>query len=219
MQYANDIPMVALGFCVLLLSITLRQWAKAWLMDRLGDPTPRMTGVVSLNPLVHFDPLGTLLIPVMFLLFLHTPPVYGWGKHIYSHASAFKHPARGEVLVSLVGSAVNLTVAFFLAVVGGLLLRFFPQFDKLILLIIQQNILLAVFSLLPIPPLEGAFVVKHLFKMSEEAFMRYSQWSLIIFLAFIFIPGLSLVIGVPYGVLSYVASIIMGLCSGSVIIV
>jgi Zn-dependent protease len=70
----------------------------------------------------------------------------------------------------------------------------------LIDLLVQQNILLAVFSLLPVPPLDGAVIVKHLFRMSEEAFYRYSQWSLLLFIAIIFIKPLSLIINVPYAI-------------------
>jgi Zn-dependent protease len=200
MDSLSNLPMIGVGFLALLISITLRLWAKAWLMDRLGDPTPRLTGRVSMNPFDHFDMVGTLLIPVIFLLYVSTPPVYGWGKHIYSHPSAFARPARDEVLVSLVGSAMNLVAAFLIAFLGGFLIKSQPSTASLIDLLVQQNILLAVFSLLPVPPLDGAVIVKHLFRMSEEAFYRYSQWSLLLFIAIIFIKPLSLIINVPYAI-------------------
>jgi Zn-dependent protease len=188
---------VLMGFLILITAITLRQYAKAWLMDRLGDPIPRSEGRVTLDPMAHIDLWGTGIFPLLFLS-LGGMPVYGWGRHLFVRNEFFKNPIRDEINVSLVGSVFNLVVALVCAILGGLLGQHWPQLMALFVLFIQQNVLLAVLSLLPIPPLDGSILFKHLLRMSEETYVQFTRYGMFIFLLIIIIPQLRVMISWPF---------------------
>jgi Zn-dependent protease len=148
----------------LVLAITVHECAHAWTADRLGDSTGRLLGRVSLNPLVHLDPLGTVMMFVTAL----TGMGIGWGKPVPVAPNRLKHgPYLGHGMVALAGPAANLA----LAVVVGLLLRLArgaPGWLYTVLgTIVLINILIALFNLLPIPPLDGYSVLIGLFGISR----------------------------------------------------
>ena len=132
----------------LVIAITIHEFAHAFAADRLGDPTPQLQGRLTLNPLKHFDPIGTLM-----LLFFR----FGWGKPVEFDPYNLRHPRRDAALISLAGPASNLILATILSlvmkfsVIPWLSLVFFP--------IILININLAIFNLLPVPPLDGAKIL------------------------------------------------------------
>lgn len=132
----------------LLIALTIHEFAHAWMADRLGDPTPQLQGRLSLNPLKHLDPVGTLM-----LLFFR----FGWGKPVEFDPYNLRHPRRDAALISLAGPAVNLI----LAAVCSLLVKFTPLNSWAILFVplILININLAIFNLLPVPPLDGAKIL------------------------------------------------------------
>lgn len=129
----------------LVIAITVHEFAHALLADRLGDPTPRAQGRLTLNPLAHLDPVGT----VMLLLFR-----FGWGKPVIFDPYNLAHPRRDAGIISLAGPISNLL----LAVLLSLGLRFLPLplfLSPLIYITILMNITLAVFNLVPVYPLDG----------------------------------------------------------------
>jgi Zn-dependent protease len=132
--------------------ITIHEFAHAWAADRLGDETPRYQGRLTLNPLEHLDPAGTLL-----LVFTG----YGWGKPVEFNPFALDDIRRGTTLVALAGPASNLILAALLAAV----FRFLPPALLIgpggffLLTLVQFNVILAVFNLIPINPLDGFKVV------------------------------------------------------------
>ena len=131
------------------LAITVHEFAHAKIADWAGDPTPRKAGRVTLNPLAHYDPIGTTLI----LLF-----GMGWGKPVPVNPFNFRRPREDEVLVSAGGAAANLV----LAVIFGMLLRFslVPEvYRHLAFFIVELNVMLAVFNLIPLWPLDGSHVL------------------------------------------------------------
>lgn len=132
----------------LLIAITVHEFAHAWTADRLGDPTPGLDGRISLNPLRHLDPIGTLM-----LLFFR----FGWGKPVVFDPYNLRHPRRDAALISLAGPAVNLILATALSFV----LRFSPSslFSVFLYSCILININLAIFNLLPVPPLDGSKIL------------------------------------------------------------
>ncbi|MBU1323268.1 site-2 protease family protein [Patescibacteria group bacterium] len=131
----------------LLIAITIHEFSHALAADKLGDPTPSLAGRISLNPLKHLDPIGTLM-----LLFFR----FGWGKPVPFDPFNLRHPKRDSALISLAGPASNLILASLLA----LLIRFLPSvLSVLAIPLIIMNINLAVFNLLPIPPLDGAKIL------------------------------------------------------------
>ncbi len=134
----------------LLLSLALHEFAHAWTADKLGDPTPRMQGRVTLNPLAHLDPLGTLAILLTR---------FGWGKPVQFDPYNLRHPLKDTALIALAGPVTNLIIASVLALLlnFGTLPWFWLQLGVAQLVLI--NIVLAIFNLIPVYPLDGSKIV------------------------------------------------------------
>lgn len=147
----------------LVVAITVHEFAHAYSADRLGDPTPRLQGRLTLNPLAHLDPLGTLMLLLVR---------FGWGKPVQFDPFNLENPKRDAALISLAGPASNLI----LATLASLFLRISPiSLITLISLILQPliilNVVLAIFNLLPIHPLDGFKIVGGL--LSRD---RHKEW-------------------------------------------
>jgi Zn-dependent protease len=151
-----------LSFTALVASLTVHEMARAWTADRLGDSTARRLGRVSFNPLVHVDPVGTLLMPLV--AFLSGWPLIGWARPVPVDARALGEPRRDLVLVAAAGPASNLLVAGAAAAllwVAGSRLPGGPFAwpAAALELAVQLNLLLAFFNLVPVPPLDGGTVL------------------------------------------------------------
>ena len=132
----------------LLIAITIHEFSHALAADKLGDPTPRLAGRISLNPFKHLDPIGTLM-----LLIFH----FGWGKPVPFDPFNLRHPKRDAALISLAGPASNLILATLLSLVAKL--SGLPLLALIATPLIIININLAIFNLLPVPPLDGAKIL------------------------------------------------------------
>jgi Zn-dependent protease len=144
---------ILLSIPAVLWAITFHEFCHGYVAYLLGDPTPKLSGRLSLNPLHHLDPVGA----IMLLIFR-----FGWAKPVPVDARYFKNPSRDMVLVSLAGSMGNFLTAF----VVGLMVRLMPGFSlsnfalrELMLLMIFINLGLGVFNLFPIPPLDGSKIL------------------------------------------------------------
>lgn len=185
----------------LLIAITIHEFCHSWMADYLGDPNPRLSGRLSLNPLKHLDPIGTLM-----LLFFQ----FGWGKPVQIEISNLRHPKRDSALISLAGPASNLILAGFLAI----LLRFLPVslLSVFLVPVILMNINLAIFNLLPIPPLDGSKIIYGILPMSwADEYQDFMQTYGTLLLIFLIIPirGTSLAIKLILPVIRIITGLLL----------
>jgi len=173
-----DVYGVVITFVVLLLSLTFHEAAHALSADILGDPTARRLGRVSLNPVVHIDPIGTLLFPLIALM--TNVPILGWAKPVpVNPANLHGHWKRKYMLIAAAGPASNLALAIVGAVglhligfQGGSMPATSQIFDFLRVLV-TINVLLAVFNMVPVPPLDGGNVLVGL--LSDRAAVIFNR--------------------------------------------
>ncbi len=154
--FSNPLAFVLIAI-ILLAAITIHEYAHAFVADKLGDPTPRVQGRVTLNPLAHLDPVGTAL-----LFFIG----FGWGKPVEFDAYNLKDPVRDTALIAVAGPASNLLLAAILAVVLPTMINFAPATSPLLYFILSTSIfyncMLAIFNLLPLHPLDGGKILSSL---------------------------------------------------------
>jgi len=155
-----DIINLAIGISILLMSVVIHEVAHAVMADMLGDPTARLNGRITLNPLAHLDPVGSVLVPI--LAFFTSGFIFGWAKPVGFNPYNLKNRKRDEALIAAAGPLSNLAlVAVFvllmkLALVSGTGLS--DNFVAIVWMIIRINLVLAFFNLIPIPPLDGSKV-------------------------------------------------------------
>lgn len=143
-----------LNVSILWLLTVPHEFAHAWAADRLGDDTPRREGRLTLNPLAHVDWLGTVLLPALTSLF--TGGFIGWGRAVNTSPWKLRGGLRGLALVALAGPASNIVFAFLLAGVAGLVWTAAPAVAGLAAHALRLSLFLALFNLLPVPPLDGS---------------------------------------------------------------
>ncbi len=170
-----DVVRLATTLVSLVLAVTVHECAHAWMADQLGDPTGRYLGRVSLNPMVHLDPMGSLMMVVTAV----TGIGIGWGKPVPVSPHRLRYgPRLGVGLVALSGPLSNLV----LAMAFGLIIRFAPRLPpwlfELLNALVWVNIVVAIFNLIPLPPLDGHSVVLGLLSLSRSTW----AWSISQFL-------------------------------------
>jgi Zn-dependent protease len=175
----NDIFRIVIQFAAVLFAISVHESAHAWSADKCGDPTARRMGRVTLNPLAHIDLFGTIIFPI--LLAVMGAPVFGWAKPVMVNPYNFRNRRRDGMLVAAAGPVSNLLVSLTVIIV---LLAFFQPLmatnnPTLLLLLkiatylLMINIFLAVFNLIPIPPLDGSGILEGL--LHGEALAWYEK--------------------------------------------
>jgi Zn-dependent protease len=184
-------------YLILLSSLSVHEWAHAWTASKLGDPTARSMGRVTLNPIAHIDLIGTVIIPLFMILFSPGFFLIGWGKPVPVDPRYFKNRTRDDIFVSMAGPLSNLVICVLTVVVGGLLLNLFTTqaLYQVLSMVIMLNCVLIIFNLLPIPPLDGSHVMRHVVGMRDETYYRLSQYGFITLIVLINIPGFRQIFG------------------------
>lgn len=177
----------------LIISIILHEMAHGYAANALGDPTARLQGRLSANPLVHIDPLGSVIIPA-FLFLTNAGLLFGWAKPVPYNPYNLSNQKWGEALVAAAGPATNLLLAliFSLIIRSAEFVDISPTFLQVSWYIVYINILLAMFNMLPIPPLDGSKILTAVLPYRlQQQYRGFAQWveryGLFAMFAFIFI--------------------------------
>jgi Zn-dependent protease len=190
-RYANPMDWIMRTLIILpgiILGLSFHEFVHAWVANRCGDPTPKYHNRITINPAAHIDPLGFLA-----LIFIG----FGWGRPVVINPNNFRKPRRDELLVSLAGVTMNLILAFLFVGAIRLLYEFALGFmlsdlgmilQDILIWVVHINIVLMVFNLLPIPPLDGFNVLTQIFNLRNTEFYYrvYDKGFLILMILIVF---------------------------------
>lgn len=188
----NDIIYILINVLCFVPAIVLHEVAHGFAAAKLGDPTAKSRGRLSLNPLKHIDPFGTVLLPLMLMMM--GGPVFGYAKPVPYNPMYFKNLRKGEAIVGLAGPCANLAMAVLAGVVAWVLYPMAPQllgasevFAYFYLMFLPMfvliNLYLMFFNLLPIPPLDGSSIIALFLNNAQLAkYYRIQQYALPVFM-------------------------------------
>jgi len=205
-----DFGSTLLYFVALVFSIVFHEVSHGWVADKHGDPTARMMGRLTLNPIPHIDPFGSIILPLILAL---TPGnfMFGWAKPVPVDVRNLRNPRLDGIKVALAGPGSNLLLGTMAAIAYTVSSHFLGgdhALSRLFLAGIAVNAGLAVFNLLPVPPLDGSWLLDH--TLRGEAYNAYRAIKpygmLVIIGLLVFRPLANIVIGVPF---NFVAGIML----------
>ena len=194
-----DILSIAVSLFVILFAITIHEASHGWAANKLGDPTAMALGRVTLNPIAHIDLFGTILVPL--LLVVMGAPAFGWAKPVPVNPYNLKNPRRDNLWISFAGPAANLAVSFVFLSLFLILKSLVPgifRLQGLVLILyymVLLNAFLAVFNLIPIPPLDGSGILSGLLsRQAAEKYDRIRPYGFFILIILIYANVLSFII-------------------------
>jgi len=199
-----DIADGLLQYLMLIVLLTFHEFAHAWTSLKCGDDTARLQGRISLNPVDHIDPIGTVLLPLIMIFFPGMGRfLIGWAKPVPFNPHNLNYRWRDEMLIAMAGPAMNLLLAIVLVgVTKVMLLCHYAAVGDLFLQAAALSLLLCFFNLIPVPPLDGSHVLRNLTGMSDEAYANFSRIGFIIVIVLLQIPTVrTLLSSVTFGTL------------------
>jgi Zn-dependent protease len=201
---SNQIADGLIQYLMLIALLTFHEYGHAWTAWKCGDDTARLQGRVSLNPIVHIDPIGTVFLP---LLMIFMPGMgrflIGWAKPVPVNPYNLNQPKRDDILVTMAGPAMNLILAVGLVALAkvGLVFHSIPMVE----LCVQAaglSLILCFFNLIPVPPLDGSHVLRVATGMSHETYANFARYGFIIIIVLLQVPPVRMALGfVTYGTL------------------
>lgn len=210
---------IAVALIPLLFAITVHEVAHGWVAKQLGDPTAQRLGRLTLNPLNHVDPMGTVLVPGLLLL-VHAPFLFGWAKPVPVTWENLRHPKRDMAIVAVAGPASNLVMAIFWAIIAKIGFDLGAQSWAAIPLYymgvfgIKINVVLMVLNLIPIPPLDGGRVAVGLLPGPLAwQLSRLENYGFYILLALLATGTLSYIMGPPINAIEGFIYLVIGINS------
>jgi Zn-dependent protease len=192
-----------LGLVILL---TFHEFAHAWAGWKCGDPTAKSMGRLTLNPIAHIDPIGTVLLPLVMIFASPTVGRFliGWAKPVPFNPANLRNRWRDEMLIAMAGPAMNIILAVALVAFARVAVMFgSDEMTELFLQMAGLSLMLCFFNLIPIPPLDGSHVMRNLTGMSYETYMNLCRFGFIGIIIVINLPFVREVLGfVTYGTLA-----------------
>jgi len=192
---------------IILFSVIIHEYMHGWMADRLGDSTARDAGRLTLNPISHIDLWGSIILPLMIFIGTGGGLIFGYAKPVPFNPYNLKDQKYGSAKVAVAGPLANLITALFF----GLFLRFVPGLSLVLVsflaAIVQINLVLMIFNLLPIPPLDGSKVILPFLPYDwQMKFLQLERYGFILVLLFVFF-GFSLIIPI----ISFLFRLIVGI--------
>ena len=181
-------PTIIISITVFMIVIVVHELAHGYVAFRLGDPTAKLAGRLTLNPVAHVDPVGTILLPAILIL-THSPIVFGWAKPVPVDPRNFSDPRKGMLLTSLAGPAANFALAVLFAAIFKT--GIFPANSFIwtfLLYGVLISLVLGVFNLLPIPPLDGSGILMAVLPDKLlRGYMQLERYGFVILIALLYL--------------------------------
>jgi Zn-dependent protease len=220
---AEDIRWIFIRVFVLVVSVCFHEFGHAFMADRLGDDTPRRQGRLTLNPLAHADPIGTLLLPTVGAIYAATGRSvggFGWGRPVQWQPNRVNRKwkmSTAKILVAFAGPAMNIVLAVLIAGIQTLLIHFdvmsiYGEASKIMFYAVMTNFLLFFFNLVPAPPLDGGHIAEGFMPYKHRsAFEQFAKYGPFIVLAIAMISPLAKIFTIPAAFCAQKLYVLMGL--------
>ncbi len=179
----NNIGTIIIQILVVLFALSVHESAHGWMAEKFGDPTARLQGRITLNPIAHIDPVGTIVFPL--ILAIIGAPVFGWAKPVMVNPNNLRNPKKDNIYISAAGPVSNIIVAIISIILFLIFKRValtgaapgnshvIEAVSLILLYTILINIFLAIFNLIPIPPLDGSGIIEGVLK--GDALVNYEK--------------------------------------------